>query len=100
VRRPLIARRVRVDRAAGGAAMGLLWSRGMTIEDPRRPDDDRELVLHAVTEAFNDFVFLDRKLDKNLPWDKLARLVREGVVTKAEIVAQFKEHIDGWIVSE
>ena len=72
----------------------------MTTKDSPRPDHDRELVLQAVTEAFNDFVFLDRKLDKDLPWDKLARLVREGVVTKAEIVAQFKEHIDGWTVSE
>jgi hypothetical protein len=57
---------------------------------------DKELVLDAVTEAFNDFVFLDRKHDKDLPWDKLERLVREGVVTKEEIVARFKEHIDNW----
>jgi hypothetical protein len=60
----------------------------------RQMDDDRELVLDAVSEAYNDFVFYNRKLDDTLPPGKLYRLIREGVVTKAEIVAEFKRLID------
>lgn len=60
----------------------------------RQMDDDREAVLDAVSEAYNDFVFYNRKLDDTLPPDKLYRSIREGVVTKAEIVAEFKRLID------
>jgi histone H3/H4 len=59
-------------------------------------DEQRELVLDAVTEAFNDFIFYDRKMDKALPWDALKRIVREGIVTKDEISERFKQAIDNW----
>jgi len=62
-------------------------------------DDERELVLDAVDEAFNGFAFYCRKLDKALPRDKVQRLVRTGVVTKDEIVARFRERIDAWDVN-
>jgi hypothetical protein len=63
-------------------------------------NDDRELVLDAVGEAFNEFIFYYRKLDKELPADRLRRLVREGVVTKDEIVARFRQLVDDWNVNE
>ena len=62
--------------------------------------DPREQVLDAVDEAFNDFVFLNRKLDRDLPWDRLRQLVRDGVVTKQEITEKFAQSIERWDVSE
>jgi hypothetical protein len=61
---------------------------------------ERELVLEAVGEAFNDFVHYHRKLDKALPWNELARLVREGRVTKDDIVNEFRRLVQQWDVSE
>ena len=62
--------------------------------------DPREQVLDAVDEAFNDFVFLNRKLDRDSPWDRLRQLVRDGVVTKQEITEKFAQSIERWDVSE
>ncbi|MDQ3367317.1 MAG: hypothetical protein M3680_17985 [Myxococcota bacterium] len=61
-------------------------------------ETERELVLQAVTDAFNDFVHGNRKLDRDLPWDRLEQLVRDGVVSKREIVEQFTQHVERWNV--
>jgi hypothetical protein len=62
-------------------------------------EDVREQVLDAVTEAFNEFVFYDRKTDPLLNERRLTQLVRDGVCTKREIVEKFAKLIDGWDVS-
>ncbi|MDB5297412.1 MAG: hypothetical protein JWO31_3395 [Phycisphaerales bacterium] len=59
---------------------------------------ERERVFQAVVEAFNDLVYLDRRLDKELPWDRLEQLVREGIVTKQEIADRFASLIEQWDV--
>lgn len=63
-------------------------------------DAEREIVLDAVSEAWNEFVFYSRKLDKDLPAQRLQQLVRDGVVTKSEIVAQWQALVAGWNVND
>jgi hypothetical protein len=62
-------------------------------------DEERELVLDAVGEAWNEFVFYSRKLDKDLPARKLEQLVRDGIVTEAEIVSRWQDLVQGWNLS-
>ena len=55
---------------------------------------DKDYVLDEVTQVYNDFVFNDRKLDDSLTFDQLDVLLKEGRVSKAEIVAHFKQLVD------
>jgi hypothetical protein len=59
-------------------------------------EEERELVLDAVDEAWNEFVHYSRKLDKRLPYTRLRELVRDGVVTKDVIVAEWKRVVEAW----
>ena len=47
-------------------------------------------------DAWNEFIFYSRKLDKDLSARKLEQLVRDGVVTKAEIISRWQELVERW----
>ena len=71
----------------------------MSANDAKSDEGNRrERVLDAVGEAFNEFVFYGRKLDPSLTTVQLQDAVRDGVVSKQEIVDEFRRLIDTWDV--
>jgi hypothetical protein len=56
--------------------------------------DERQQALDAVCDVYNDFIFNDRKLDDTLSWQELHRLLEAGVVTRAELIAEFASLLD------
>jgi len=55
---------------------------------------DKIEVLKTIDDLAGSFLYYDRKEDERLPVGKIEELVRDGVITKEEIVQRFKAHID------
>ena len=69
----------------------------MSANDAKSDEGNRrERVLDAVGEAFNEFVFYGRKLDSTLTRIELQNAVRDGMVSKQEIVDEFRRLIEAW----
>ncbi len=49
----------------------------------------RQTILSTVTDLVSDFLYYDRKDDKELPRGSIREAVEAGEITEAEIVAHF-----------
>lgn len=54
----------------------------------------KEIIIEEVGQAFNEFIFYARKLDKRLPLGAIESAIRNGDITVDEIVAEFKSCIE------
>lgn len=53
----------------------------------------REKILGHVGDLVSDFLYYDRKECEDLPLGAIERAVKDGVITKEEIVAKFAEEL-------
>ena len=49
----------------------------------------RQTIIDTVTDLVSDFLYYDRKDDKELPRGSIREAVEAGEITEAEIVAHF-----------
>ena len=49
----------------------------------------RQTILSTVTDLVSDFLYYDRKDDKELPRGSIREAVEAGEITEAELVAHF-----------
>lgn len=51
------------------------------------------LILGTIKDFISDFLWYDRKEDEELPRGTIEKAVKDGVVTKEEIVDVFREEL-------
>lgn len=54
----------------------------------------KQIILGTIVDLVTDFIYFDRKEDEDLDIYALKDAISRGVITKEEIVKQFKESID------
>lgn len=59
--------------------------------------DLKEAILDAVSEAYNSFIFYDRKLDRELTTKVLTQALVDGVVTPEELGKEFQAWVESTI---
>lgn len=53
----------------------------------------KELILANVSDLVSAFMYYDRKEDEDLPRGAIEQAVKEGIISKEEIVEQFKSEV-------
>jgi hypothetical protein len=54
---------------------------------------NKEFVLGAIDDLVADFLYYDRKHDKEFPLGEIERLIENGEITIDEMVNKFKERL-------
>ena len=56
----------------------------------------KELILETVDDLVIDFMLYDRKEDEELNIDNINDAIKNGIITKEEIINQFSKRINEW----
>jgi len=55
--------------------------------------DTKQLIFMTIDDLITDFLYYDRKEDQDLPRDAIEDAIKEGVITKQQIIDRFKSSI-------
>lgn len=63
-------------------------------EEKLKGDDLKQRIRDHIGDLFADWLYYDRKEDYEVPREAIEQAVKDGVITKGEIVKAFKEQIE------
>lgn len=56
--------------------------------------ETQDLILNRVDDLISEFLYYGRKEDEELPRGVIEQAVKEGLITKEQIVAKFKQTLE------
>jgi len=51
----------------------------------------KEIIENTIEDLVSDFLYYDRKEDEELPKGEIEKAIKEGIITKEEIVNKFSK---------
>jgi len=56
--------------------------------------DLKQSILNTVSDCVSDLMYYDRKEDEELPRGAIEQAIKDGIITKDEIIAVFSQGIN------
>jgi len=78
-----------MELCSGGQNFECLYHKDFTDKDRLR-----DIIEDELCQAYNAFIFYERKLDKRLPHDAIQKAIVSGIISTEELAQMFKSYLD------